>query len=130
MSEHNPASDDNQCVYPGCEQPRRDDDADVCRRFHSGKRAPGQREPDPYMADNDGLVDEEAIWIAFRGIRRVRLSWVERDIVIAMMLGAGMDVKTIAEHTGYLLDKTGDKYRRLAALGRRYFDDLRDNTAA
>lgn len=122
-SRHDPPAlpPDQRCSYPDCPWSRDeedDEDAELCRRNHSTPWPPGDREG---LRANDGIVDWQAIALVAAGLRRVRLTWVERDIAIAVILGMGLDVADVLDRTGYTLEKDGSKYRRLLDIGRRHY---------
>lgn len=110
---------DLQCVYPGCTWPREEEE-DLCEGYHSGKW-PNRKERTDRLVANDGIVDWQAIGLTVQGLRRVNLTWVERDIAIAMLLGQGYDVDTVLDRTGYKLEKDSRKYRRLIEVGRKHY---------
>lgn len=112
--------EEERCVYPGCPWPR-EADLDLCKRYHLARWAPNSNQANDSLVPNDGLVDWRAIEIAANGERRTKLTWIERDIAIAMILGAGLDVDEVLERIGYVLSKDHDKYRRLLKLGRRCY---------
>lgn len=133
-----PLPDAQRCAYPGCARPR-GGGADLCTKYHCRAH---DGEPDGTLNENDGIVDWVAVEIAATGERRVGLTWVERDLAIAMALGSGEPCLHCAERgqdrplcfyeaaVRAGLPVTGEddprlrgaKFRRLAALGRRYFD--------
>lgn len=83
---------DSKCEVPGCEgRALVNEEGDVtdCCYEHSLQGS----DTDCTM-DNDGIIDWTAIDVAARGLRDVRLTWVEKDIVIATVLVRGGNITT------------------------------------
>lgn len=78
---------DKQCGYPICTEKalldEEDEPTDCCY-----KHSLGNSDTDNVLP-NDGLIDWTAIEVAFEGRRPVRLTWVEKDIALGMILSRG-----------------------------------------
>lgn len=122
-------AEEDRCVFPGCRQPRRDE-LDLCAQYHGGAWGQNSDTPDETLNENDGLVDWVAVEIAAGGQRRVRLTWVERDLAAAIILGAGFSATDVELRTGYPIERTGQRYRRLQTLGARHYANWPSGTAA
>jgi hypothetical protein len=81
------------CGVPGCGDGRVLEDC-CCRHSFTGQGNPANDVP------NDGIIDWFAIDVAVRGLRRVRLSWVEKDIAVGTMLAQGDGVQAIQDRLG------------------------------
>ena len=98
----------------------------LCAR-HSGRwgRIP-RRLRDDRLLPNDGILDRIAISAAVQGARRVRLTWVEREIAVITMYQAGHGPREIQEHLGFAVTKSRwQKIRNLAGK----LDSLADSFA-
>jgi hypothetical protein len=79
------AVSDKRCEYPGCEAFALTDEegfpVDCCYRHSLGNGFDN-------TLPNDGIIDWTAIKIAISGSRPVRLTWVEKDIALGMILAS------------------------------------------
>jgi hypothetical protein len=78
---------DKDCGYPACGgKALVDEEGDVtdcCYRHSLGNSDTDKNLP------NDGIIDQTAIEVAVKGLRPVKLTWVEKDIALARILAAG-----------------------------------------
>lgn len=96
------------CEVPSCEVGKVTDD---CCYRHSVQQ-PWNR---PDIITNDGIIDWVAIDVAARGLRDVRLTWVEKDIAAGVMLAKGYGVHEAQERLGVRISGVTNSRRRLAA---------------
>lgn len=92
-----PASD-KQCEVPGCKGLAlidEEDDVTDCCYAHSLQGSDSDN-----ALPNDGIIDWTAVEVAAQGARRVGLTWVEKDIVMAMVLAEGGNITTALERAG------------------------------
>ena len=96
------------CAVPGCMAGRVQHDSCL---FHSltGQGHPAGEVP------NDGIIDWIAIDVAVRGLRDVRLTWVEKDIATGVMLYKGVGVQAIQDRLGVRIVGYADSRRYQAA---------------
>ena len=83
-----------RCEVPSCEEGNIKND---CCYDHSVQRGGFGRNA---VIHNDGIIDWVAIDVASRGLREVRLTWVEKDIAVAVMLAKGYGIHEAAERIG------------------------------
>lgn len=95
------------CGVPGCTSGRVTED---CCYEHSLQSSAGKR-----WLWNDGIIDWMAVATARYGWRTVKLSWVEAEIAIGMMIADGLTFEEIYDRLGINL-KSGSP--RLAAYER------------
>lgn len=78
---------DKHCSVPGCKgRALIDEEGDVtdCCYYHSLGNSDAEN-----SLPNDGFIDWTAIEVASTGARRVRLTWVEKDIAFGRILASG-----------------------------------------
>lgn len=83
---------DERCHVPGCPEGKITDD---CCYQHSLNNSDART-----TLPNDGILDWVAIDSAARGLRRVRLTWVEKDIALALILFNGGTLTDAEERLG------------------------------
>jgi hypothetical protein len=97
------------CAVPGCGEGRVTHDC-CYRHSLTGPRTA------PDTVPNDGIIDWLAIDIAARGLRRVRLTWVEKDIAVGVILASGGGVQQAQDFTGARVTGSNNGRRLEAAL--------------
>lgn len=100
---------DVQCAVPGCDGKRITDD---CCYRHS---LTGYGEVSVWTLHNDGIIDWLAIDVATRGLRKVRLTWVEKDIAVGIILARGGGVFEVQERIGARVCGSPNSRRMIAA---------------
>lgn len=78
---------DKDCGYPTCGGKalidEEGDATDCCYRHSLGNSDTDNNLP------NDGIIDQTAIEVGVKGLRPVKLTWVEKDIALGRILAAG-----------------------------------------
>jgi hypothetical protein len=78
---------DKDCGYPTCGgKALVDEEGDVTDCCY--KHSLGNSDTDNNLP-NDGIIDQTAIEVAVKGLRPVKLTWVEKDIALGRILAAG-----------------------------------------
>lgn len=88
--------DPSQCDYPDCCKPKRQ--LGLCHTHYM--RLWRQRNSDPYLIAEDGIIDMIAVDIAVNGTRLVRLTQRERELAAARIIAGGGTPTTIRRHLG------------------------------
>lgn len=98
---------DVACAVPGCPHKRVLED---CCYGHSllGR---GNSNAIP----NDGIIDWTAVDAAARGLRKVRLTWVERDIAVGIIFARGGGPEEAENFTGARITSASNQRRTKAA---------------
>lgn len=102
---------DKQCEVPGCEGItliNEEDDVTDCCYAHSLQGSDTEN-----TLTNDGIIDWTAIDVAAQGARPVGLTWVEKDIVMAVVLAEGGNITQALACAGAHHQHSG---RRAAAI--------------
>ena len=94
---------DEPCAVPGCCAGRVT--ADCCYQHSLAGKGNSRLLP------NDGIIDWVAVDVAARGLRRVRLTWVERDIAIGRILAEGGNLTQAERLTGGRVSNVPDSPR-------------------
>lgn len=80
------------------------------RRLDREAKARGRTRKNRYendrMIPNDGVIDWTAIELTLEGVRQVRLTWVEREIVAAIMLSRGETRDDVEDRIGLNLSSS------------------------
>jgi hypothetical protein len=106
---------DKPCEVPACEGAAlvdEDDDETDCCYGHSLQSSDTEN-----TLPNDGIIDWTAIEVAVQGTRPVSLTWVEKDIAIAMILARGGTITQACERVG-ADHKSASKGSRAEAIAR------------
>lgn len=101
-----------QCDFPTCDLPAI---TDCCYEHSINDRVQG----DAFL-DNDGIIDWQAIDVARRGLRVVRLTWVEYEIAGAYILADGETQEEMRERTGITCRRGGERIARMKALATHF----------
>lgn len=105
-----------RCDVPGCPDYKITDDC--CYRHSIGNSDAGSTVP------NDGILDWIAIDAAARGLRQVRLTWVEKDIALGVILANGGTLTDAEERLGIHIAGTRQRYSRRFAAARKIAEAL------
>lgn len=111
-----PASQD-PCGVPGCKNMRVTDDC--CYQHSVGNSDTCTTVP------NDGILDWVAIDAAARGLRKVRLTWVEKDIALGMILANGGTLCDAQERLGINIVGARQRNSRRLVAARKIAEALK-----
>lgn len=98
---------DVQCAVPGCPHGRVTHD---CCYSHSLAGLDNSN-----TVPNDGIIDWIAVDVAARGLRKVRLTWVEKDIAVGTIFARGGGPEEAENFTGARVTSASTQRRFLAA---------------
>lgn len=107
---------EESCRVPGCPEGKITDD---CCYQHSLSNSDSRS-----TLPNDGILDWVAIDAAARGLRKVRLTWVEKDIALAMILHGGGTLTDAEERLGISIVGTRQRHSRRIVAATKILEAL------
>ena len=108
----------DSCGVPGCTNKKITDDC--CYKHSVGNSDACTTVP------NDGILDWVAIDAAARGLRKVRLTWVEKDIALGTILANGGTLSDAEERLGISIIGTRQRHSRRFAAAVKIAEALKD----